>query len=102
MNLFEIFILIIFLTIMALAFRSEFYPVTTNTNEKFSNDNRENNLDYKQIYPYGPSNYFNNFGWYPYKGLWPYYNPWWYYPYPYPLPIGYDNYPSNIIKRNDI
>jgi hypothetical protein len=100
MNLFEIFILVIFLIIMTLAFKNEFY--SNSQDEKFTNENRENNINYKKIYPYNPANYFNTWGWYPYRGLWPYYNPWWYYPYPYPLPIGYNNFPSNVVRRNEI
>lgn len=99
MNFFEIFILIIFLVIMAVAFKNEFYSHTSN--ENFINQNRENDVNYK-IYPYGPQNYFNNWGWYPYKGLWPYYNPWWYYPDPYPLPINYNNCPYRNQKIEKI
>ncbi len=100
MNWFEIFILAIFLVIMGFAFKTEFY--SSSQDEKFTNANREPDMNYKKIYPYGPANYINTWGWYPYRGLWPYYNPWWYYPYPYPLPIGYNNYPSNVIKNNNI
>jgi len=85
MDFLKLFILIIFLIIMGIAYKNEFY--SNYFNEKFSN---ENNI-YQEIYPYGPSPYyFNNWGWIPYKGLYPYYNPWWYYPYPYPLPINYN------------
>lgn len=115
MDLFEIFILIIFLVIMGFAFKCEFYSDSYYFGEKFSNqqanlstiDNTSANTSPNTktnhlVYPYGPQKYFNNWGWYPYRGLWPYYNPWWYFTYPYPLPIGYNNYPSNIIKRNEI
>ena len=87
MILFEIFIIVIFLAIMALAFKNEFY--SRSQDENFINENRQNDINYK-VYPYGPQNYKNNWGWYPYRGLYPYYNPWWYYPYPYPKPIDYN------------
>lgn len=98
MIFFEFFIIILFLTIVIIAFKNDFCSLISLSNDNFSNDNfsndnfsnanRENISDYKKIYPYGPQNYYYNYGWYPYRGLWPYYNPWWYYPYPYPLPIG--------------
>jgi hypothetical protein len=103
---FEIFILAIFLVILGMAFKCEFY--SGSQDEKFTNENRQSNINYKKIYPYGSVNYFRTWGWYPYRGLWPYYNPWWYYPYSYlnpypnPFPIVYNNFPSNVIKRNEI
>lgn len=99
MNLFEIFILAIFLVIMALSFKNEFY--SSLSDENFTNENRASDINYK-VYPYGPQNNFGTWGWYPYRGLWPYYNPWWYYPSPYPLPIGYNDCPYRKEKIEKI
>jgi hypothetical protein len=86
MDFFEFFILGIFLVLLAMAFKNEFY--SNCSNEKFISRGQDNSNS--KSYPYEPSNYFNNWGWYPYRGLWPYYNPWWFYPKPYPLPIDYN------------
>ena len=90
MNLFEIFIIIIFLIILTIGYKNEFYSISNKENyidENFINENRANNMNYK-IYPYGPQNYLYNLGWYSNgygnmpisNGLFPYLNPWWYYP----------------------
>ena len=98
MDFFEIFILVIFLVILTIGFRSEFFsnlPNNSNTNT-YSQANESCGLKQGLWYPYYPDDYNNYWGWKPYNGLRPYYNPWWYYPYPYPTPINYNSCASKL------
>jgi hypothetical protein len=98
MIFFEIFILIIFLVILIIGFSSEFYSnIPVETFDEQQKLNQTCQLKKGTWYPYGPDKYGNEYwGWKPYDGLWPYYNPWWYYPYPYPTPIGYNSCISKL------
>jgi len=94
MDFLEFFLILIFIALLFVIFKNDL----VNSDEQFNLFNNELTLNtgLKQglWYPFGPSNYYNYWGFQPYKGLWGHINPWWYYPYPYPTPIDYNSCPS--------
>lgn len=92
MDLLEIFMYGLFFIVLFWAFADEFVNPFTSLNlyNKFEQFNP--NLEHEQHelwYPLDPEAYYGYWGFRPYQGLWGKINPWWYYPYPYPTPVGY-------------
>ena len=88
----------LFFIVLYWAFIDEFISSSNSSNqlEQFNSnlEQEEQNkstckLKQELLYPIEPEAYYGYWGFRPYKGLWVYINPWWYYPYPYPTPINY-------------